>query len=112
MRIGQRWSEAGMPKWQVIFAQAFPAEVAQSVEQRTENPRVPSSILGLGTKDFKELWIGQQLDLVTHQLFLPGLSNILLFSLSICILYLFMKSMPRMPSNFLSSPSERSVIAT
>ena len=26
------------------------AEVAQSVEQRTENPRVPSSILGLGTK--------------------------------------------------------------
>ena len=25
------------------------AEVAQSVEQRTENPRVPSSILGLGT---------------------------------------------------------------
>ena len=28
----------------------FDAEVAQSVEQRTENPRVPSSILGLGTK--------------------------------------------------------------
>jgi hypothetical protein len=27
----------------------FRAEVAQSVEQRTENPRVPSSILGLGT---------------------------------------------------------------
>ncbi len=26
------------------------AEVAQMVEQRTENPRVPSSILGLGTK--------------------------------------------------------------
>ena len=26
------------------------AEVAQLVEQRTENPRVPSSILGLGTK--------------------------------------------------------------
>jgi hypothetical protein len=25
------------------------AEVAQSVEQRTENPRVPSSNLGLGT---------------------------------------------------------------
>jgi hypothetical protein len=25
------------------------AEIAQSVEQRTENPRVPSSILGLGT---------------------------------------------------------------
>jgi hypothetical protein len=25
------------------------AEVAQVVEQRTENPRVPSSILGLGT---------------------------------------------------------------
>ena len=25
------------------------AEVAQLVEQRTENPRVPSSILGLGT---------------------------------------------------------------
>ena len=28
------------------------AEVAQSVEQRTENPRVPSSILGLGTTAF------------------------------------------------------------
>ena len=28
------------------------AEVAQSVEQRTENPRVPSSILGLGTLSF------------------------------------------------------------
>ena len=28
------------------------AEVAQSVEQRTENPRVPSSILGLGTSSF------------------------------------------------------------
>ncbi len=28
----------------------FGAEVAQLVEQRTENPRVPSSILGLGTK--------------------------------------------------------------
>ncbi len=27
-----------------------PAEIAQPVEQRTENPRVPSSILGLGTK--------------------------------------------------------------
>ena len=27
----------------------FCAEVAQLVEQRTENPRVPSSILGLGT---------------------------------------------------------------
>ena len=26
------------------------AEVAQLVEQRTENPRVPSSILGLGTR--------------------------------------------------------------
>ena len=29
------------------------AEVAQSVEQRTENPRVPSSILGLGTSGTK-----------------------------------------------------------
>ncbi len=28
----------------------FSAEVAQLVEQRTENPRVPSSNLGLGTK--------------------------------------------------------------
>jgi hypothetical protein len=27
--------------------------VAQSVEQRTENPRVPSSILGPATNDFK-----------------------------------------------------------
>ena len=31
------------------------AEVAQSVEQRTENPRVPSSILGLGTKTRAEV---------------------------------------------------------
>ncbi len=31
------------------------AEVAQSVEQRTENPRVPSSILGLGTIKIKGL---------------------------------------------------------
>jgi hypothetical protein len=35
----------------------FCAEIAQSVEQRTENPRVPSSILGLGTTDFKGLAI-------------------------------------------------------
>lgn len=28
------------------------AEIAQSVEQWTENPRVPSSILGLGTRFF------------------------------------------------------------
>ncbi len=27
----------------------FHGEIAQSVEQRTENPRVPSSILGLAT---------------------------------------------------------------
>ncbi len=31
------------------------AEVAQSVEQRTENPRVPSSILGLGTIQIRGL---------------------------------------------------------
>ncbi|GAI87316.1 unnamed protein product, partial [marine sediment metagenome] len=31
------------------------AEIAQSVEQWTENPRVPSSILGLGTKFFAEI---------------------------------------------------------
>ena len=31
------------------------AEVAQSVEQRTENPRVPSSILGLGTGNKAEV---------------------------------------------------------
>jgi hypothetical protein len=31
--------------------------VAQSVEQRTENPRVPSSILGPATTDFKGLAI-------------------------------------------------------
>ncbi len=30
------------------------AEVAQLVEQRTENPRVPSSILGLGTSSYKQ----------------------------------------------------------
>ncbi len=29
------------------------AEVAQSVEQGTENPRVGSSILSLGTKQFQ-----------------------------------------------------------
>jgi hypothetical protein len=33
------------------------AEVAQSVEQGTENPRVGSSILSLGTKKFKRLAI-------------------------------------------------------
>ncbi len=31
------------------------AEIAQSVEQRTENPRVPSSILGLGTNNIRGL---------------------------------------------------------
>ena len=33
----------------------FFAEVAQSVEQRTENPRVGSSILSLGTNEIKGL---------------------------------------------------------
>ena len=33
------------------------AEVAQSVEQGTENPRVGSSILSLGTNKIKELRI-------------------------------------------------------
>ena len=33
------------------------AEVAQLVEQRTENPRVPSSILGLGTKILRRKWL-------------------------------------------------------
>ena len=32
------------------------AEVAQAVEQRTENPRVPSSILGLGTISLVPKW--------------------------------------------------------
>ena len=31
----------------------YRAEIAQSVEQGTENPRVPSSILGLGIKTDK-----------------------------------------------------------
>ena len=31
------------------------AQIAQSVEQRTENPRVGSSILSLGTSKFKGL---------------------------------------------------------
>ena len=31
------------------------AEIAQPVEQGTENPRVPSSILGLGTRKIKGL---------------------------------------------------------
>lgn len=31
------------------------AEIAQSVEQWTENPRVPSSILGLGTRFIAEI---------------------------------------------------------
>jgi hypothetical protein len=33
------------------------AEVAQSVEQWTENPRVDGSIPSLGTNDFK--WLGK-----------------------------------------------------
>ena len=33
----------------------FPAEIAQSVEQGTENPRVRSSILRLGTSEIKDL---------------------------------------------------------
>ncbi len=37
------------------------AEVAQLVEQRTENPRVPSSILGLGTTRLQVLMKGRGL---------------------------------------------------
>jgi hypothetical protein len=38
----------------------YDAEVAQSVEQRTENPRVGSSILSLGTnKVFHEKRVGR-----------------------------------------------------
>ncbi len=37
------------------------AEVAQLVEQRTENPRVPSSILGLGTIRLQALIKGRSL---------------------------------------------------
>ena len=34
----------------IFFVKGIPfAEIAQSVEQWTENPRVPSSTLGLGT---------------------------------------------------------------
>ena len=36
------------------------AEVAQLVEQRTENPRVPSSILGLGTKSLEQAEVVQR----------------------------------------------------
>jgi hypothetical protein len=36
------------------------AEVAQSVEQGTENPRVGSSILSLGTSNIKGLLVYQQ----------------------------------------------------
>ena len=36
----------------VYFALQFYGELAQSVEQRIENPRVPSSILGLATTFF------------------------------------------------------------
>jgi hypothetical protein len=43
----------GLEFW--IKAQSFAAEVAQSVEQGTENPRVGSSILSLGTKKIKGL---------------------------------------------------------
>ncbi len=39
----------------VIYRFRSPAEVAQSVEQGTENPRVGSSILSLGTKEIKGL---------------------------------------------------------
>ena len=38
--------------WYNTFA-IFGAEIAQMVEQRTENPRVPSSILGLGTSFYQ-----------------------------------------------------------
>ena len=33
------------------------AEVAQAVEQGTENPRVGSSTLSLGTNQIKGLWL-------------------------------------------------------
>jgi hypothetical protein len=36
------------------------AEVAQMVEQRTENPRVPSSILGLGTSNYYRQPVAEQ----------------------------------------------------
>ncbi len=36
------------------------AEVAQLVEQRTENPRVPSSILGLGTRSLEPAEVVQR----------------------------------------------------
>ncbi len=36
------------------------AEVAQLVEQRTENPRVPSSILGLGTRNLEPAEVVQR----------------------------------------------------
>jgi hypothetical protein len=32
-----------------MYASNMDGQIAQSVEQRTENPRVPSSILGLAT---------------------------------------------------------------
>jgi hypothetical protein len=39
----------------LIRASAFQAQVAQSVEQRTENPRVGGSIPPLGTIQIKHL---------------------------------------------------------
>ncbi len=38
-----------MPCWAMVVSVVLFAEVAQLVEQRTENPRVGSSILPLGT---------------------------------------------------------------
>jgi hypothetical protein len=39
----------------VIYIEAYFAQVAQSVEQRTENPRVGGSIPSLGTSNYKGL---------------------------------------------------------
>ena len=44
----QRWLDTYTANSYNIFG----AEVAQLVEQRTENPRVPSSNLGLGTIEY------------------------------------------------------------
>ena len=42
---------AGVALWKSKLSPGLHGQLAQSVEQRTENPRVPGSIPGLATKN-------------------------------------------------------------
>ncbi len=58
MRLTQKLGKRGrFAKVSNSLFKRFRAEVAQSVEQGTENPRVGSSILSLGTNNIKDLQI-------------------------------------------------------